>query len=114
MLAGLPAAQVRALYPSRDAFVQRQGCGPTSLAQLRSLLSGVRARGYAVEEGTVTPDFSSVAAAVLDHRGHPVAAFALTFEGAGVVAAERLRLATAVSASADALSGRLGRGRAPG
>ncbi len=108
MLAALPAAQVRALYPARDALVQRHGAGPTSLTQLRSTLTGVRTRGYAVEQGTVTPEFSSVAAAVLDHVGHPVAAVALTFEGSRVEADELARLVTAVRSSADMLSRRIG------
>ena len=79
VLAALPAAQVRALYPDRSAFVDRHGLGPTSLSALRALLAETRQRGYAVEEGEVTPAFSSVAAAVLDHNGHPVAGVAVTF-----------------------------------
>ena len=79
VLAALPAAQVRALYPDRSAFVDRHGLGPTSLSALRALLAETRQRGYAVEEGEVTPGFSSVAAAVLDHNGHPVAGVAVTF-----------------------------------
>ncbi len=112
MLSALPAAQVRALFPSRDSFVQRHGGGPSSLARLRSLLRGVRQRGYAVEEGTVTPGFSSVAAVVLDHSSHPVAAFALTYPGWRVEEPERARLAAAVGASAEELSRRIGRTRA--
>ena len=54
MLAALPAAQVRALFPHRDALVQRDGRGPTSTTQLRRELSAVRQRGHAVEDGSVT------------------------------------------------------------
>jgi DNA-binding IclR family transcriptional regulator len=79
VLAHLPAAQVRALYPDRSAFVDRHGGGPGSLSALRTLLSETRQRGYAVEEGEVTPGFASVAAAVLDHNGHPVAGLAVTY-----------------------------------
>ncbi len=79
VLAALPRAQVRALYPDRAAFVDRHGVGPTSPHALRALLSETRQRGYAVEEGEVTPGFASVAAAVLDHNGHPVAGVALTY-----------------------------------
>jgi DNA-binding IclR family transcriptional regulator len=111
MLAALPTAQVRALYPARESFVQRHGSGPVSLTQLRSILVRVRERGYAVEEGTVTPEFSSVAAAVLDHSGHPAAAFALTFQASGVEADEHARLVESVRASADELSHRIGRSR---
>jgi DNA-binding IclR family transcriptional regulator len=79
ILAQLPAAQVRALYPDRSAFVDRHGVGPTSPSTLRTLLGETRQRGYAVENGEVTPGFSSVAAAVLDHNGHPVAGVAVTY-----------------------------------
>ena len=84
MLACLPPQQVRALFPSRDAFVQRHGLGPTTLPGLRSLLARVRRDGFAMEDGTVTPEFASVASAVLDHSGYPVAGIALTFRGSDV------------------------------
>jgi hypothetical protein len=38
ILAALPSAQVRALYPDRSTFVVRHGAGPTSLRALRALL----------------------------------------------------------------------------
>ena len=62
ILAALPAAQVRALYPDRSAFVDRHGTGPPRLSALRTLLSETRQRGYATEDGEVTPGFASVAA----------------------------------------------------
>jgi DNA-binding IclR family transcriptional regulator len=79
ILAALPPNQVRALYPDRSAFVDRHGIGPTSLSALRALLSETRQRGYATEHGEVTPGFASVAAAVRDHNGHPVAGIAMTY-----------------------------------
>lgn len=79
ILAALPASQVRALYPDRDAFVDRHGKGPTSLSALRTVLSATRQRGHASEDGEVTPGLQSVAAAVLDHNAHPVAGVAVTF-----------------------------------
>lgn len=79
ILAALPAAQVRALLPDHSAFVDRHGLGPASLSALRTLLAETRQRGWAVEEGEVTPGFSSVAAAVLDHNAHPLAGVAVTF-----------------------------------
>lgn len=79
ILAALPLNQVRALYPDRSAFVDRHGTGPTSLSALRSVLTETRQRGYAVEEGEVTPGFASIAAAVVDHNGHPVAGIAVTY-----------------------------------
>ena len=57
MLAALPAAQVRALFPDRGAFVLRHAAGPDSPSALRRLLVDVRARGYATEDGEITPGF---------------------------------------------------------
>src|SRR6476469_9705852 len=106
VLADLPPAQVRALYPDRTAFVDRHGVGPQSLSGLRTLLSETRQRGYAVEEGEVTPGFASVAAAVLDHNQHPVAGVAVTYPvDAGV---EVDRTVAATLRCADALTRRLG------
>jgi len=79
ILARLPAAQVRALYPGARDFVDRHGLGPRSLSELRTVLSETRQRGYATEDGEVTPGLASVAAAVLDHNGHPVAGVAVTY-----------------------------------
>ena len=106
ILAALPAAQVRALFPDRDAFVQRTGLGPTSLSALRVLLAETRNRGFATEDGEVTAGFASVAAAVLDHNGHPVAGVAVTFraeDGPDQAAVSRV-----VGETARALTQRLG------
>ncbi len=79
MLGALPAAQVRALFPARSAFVDRTGRGPAELPSLRRLLAEARRRGWAVEDGCVTTGFASVAAPVSDHGGHPIAAISTTF-----------------------------------
>ncbi|HWC83476.1 MAG TPA: IclR family transcriptional regulator [Pseudonocardiaceae bacterium] len=79
MLGMLPAAQVRALFPDAAGFVNRTGRGPGNLPALRRLLTAQRRRGWAVEDGYVTPGFASVAVAVLDHGGRPVAAISVTF-----------------------------------
>jgi DNA-binding IclR family transcriptional regulator len=79
ILAAMPASQVRALFPSATAFVTRNDRGPTSLTQLNRLLTQTRSRGYATEDGEVTPGLGSIAAAVLDHNGQPVAGVAVTF-----------------------------------
>jgi DNA-binding IclR family transcriptional regulator len=79
LLADLPPPQVRALFPDAGAFVSRHGTGPQRLSELRRLLSEVRRSGSAGEDGEVTPGFASVAAAVHDHAGRPVAAVAVTF-----------------------------------
>ncbi len=103
ILAALPAAQVRALYPDAEAFVDRHGTGPRSLSQLRTLLADTRQRGFATEQGEVTPGLASVASAVLDHNGHPVAGLALTYADG-----DPQQLADAVRRTAAALTKRLG------
>ena len=108
MLAQLPAAQVRALVPHRDSLVQRDGHGPPTVSELRRELTAVRTRGYAVEDDSVSAGLSSVARAVLDHTGHPVAGVALTFPRAEVADAERARLVAAVGRTAATLTARIG------
>jgi len=107
ILAALPAAQVRAAYPDRAAFTTRHGAGPTGPRQLRAVLQETRQRGHAVEDGEITPGFASVAAAVLDHNGYPVAGVALTFATADASPGH----AEAVRRTAAALTARLSRGR---
>lgn len=108
MLAALPPAHVRALFPHRDTLVQRAGRGPSSVSELRRLLSTVRRRGYAEEDGQVTPGLASVARAVVDHTGHPAAGIAVTYRSEDVEETERVRLVLAVGRAATALSARLG------
>ncbi|MDQ6934757.1 MAG: IclR family transcriptional regulator [Actinomycetota bacterium] len=106
ILAALPAAQVRALYPDKDAFVLRHGLGPATLSALRVLLAETRQRGHAVEEGEVTPGLASVAAAVLDHNDLPVAGIAVTYLVGDVV--DVPDLVQRVTITARALTRRLG------
>jgi DNA-binding IclR family transcriptional regulator len=111
MLAHLPPAHVRALFPSPSAFLTRTGRGPTSLRELREVLRAERRRGFADEDGEVTPGHASVAAAAFDHGGRPTAAIAITFQDAHDVE-HRDRLGRAVVAAADALTARIS-GRRP-
>lgn len=111
MLAALPAGQVRAIHPDRESFVQRDGRGVASLSALRSVLQQVRGRGYAVEDGLLDPALMSVANAVLDHTGHPVAAVAVTWAADRSADGERDALAGAVADAASDLTRRI-RGRA--
>jgi DNA-binding IclR family transcriptional regulator len=107
ILARLPPSQVRALYPTPADFVDRHGSGPRSLGALRTVLQETRQRGYAVEHGEVTPGLASVAAAVLDHNGHPVAGVAVTYESdadAGTLVGE---LSAQVRRTAEGLTRRI-------
>lgn len=109
LLAALPTAQVRALFPDASAFTESAGraTAPATPTGLRRLLVDVRRRGHAVEEGSVTGGLSSVGQAALDHTGHPVAAVAATFPTASTDAAVRAALVHAVTGTADQLSRRL-------
>src|SRR3954467_14195015 len=105
ILAALPAAQVRALYPDREAFVLRHGTGPSSLSTLRTILAETRQRGHATEDGEITPGFASIAASVLDHNDLPLAGVAVTYPSDG--AADTDAIAEAVRSTAAALSRRV-------
>ncbi|GAA1610369.1 IclR family transcriptional regulator [Leucobacter chromiireducens] len=111
ILAALPKAQVRALYPDRDAFVHRHEIeGDARIdrySKLRAVLDETQTRGYGVERGAVTQGISSVAVPVLDHRSWPVAAVALTYRDEDVAAGEEARLVTELRATAELLSARI-------
>ncbi|MDQ2797713.1 MAG: IclR family transcriptional regulator, partial [Actinomycetota bacterium] len=108
ILAALPASQIRALFPDPSGFVLRTGIGPRSMSALRTLLVDGRRRGYALEDGEVTPGWASVAAAVLDHSGHPLAGVAVTFPAARTSDAQRARIAELVTRTAARLTRRVG------
>ncbi len=108
ILANLPSAHVRALYPGSSTFVQRHALGPTSLHALRSLLAATRRRGYASEDGHVTPGFASVAVAATDHAGTPVAAVAVTRPVGAPDEPDGGHLPALVTRSAAELTRRLG------
>jgi DNA-binding IclR family transcriptional regulator len=107
ILALLPANQLRALYPSAAHFVERHGRGPRTPSALRTLLADTRQRGYAVEDGEITPGLASVAVAVQDHNQHPVAAVAVTYPDDTATAG----LQEAVAHTAGQLTRRIGGNR---
>jgi DNA-binding IclR family transcriptional regulator len=108
MLAALPREQVRALFPGPDAFVARHGAGPRSYSALSRLLVETRRRGHAVEDGEVTPGFASVAVAVRDHGGHPVASVAVTYPQREAGPALHVELVAEVGRTARAIAHRIG------
>ncbi len=109
LLAHLPAAQVRALCAG--PLPTRTGRGPATLRELRTELVRDARRGWSVEDGEVTPGFASVAAAVFDHTGHPLAAVTLTFPDT-VDQRRRERLGSAVLGGAAVVTTRIS-GRHP-
>lgn len=114
LLAGLPRSQVRALYPSSAAFVDRTGRGPSTPGELRELLFAESTQGWAEEDGHVTQGIASVAVAAFDHSGRPAAAIGVTFAAHRFDArADRSALAASVAQAATALTKRLSGVRPP-
>jgi len=110
MLAALPAAQLRALFPNAAAFSTRNAQGPRTGSELRRLLDRVRTRGFAEEDGEITPGMASVAVVVRDHAGWPAAAIAVTFARDSVPEAAWPLLAAQLAVTAGELARRI-RGR---
>ncbi|SMQ68466.1 IclR family transcriptional regulator [Agreia sp. VKM Ac-1783] len=109
MLASMPAAQVRALFPDEKAFARRGNVrGPRSYAQLRRVLTQTRARGFAIEDETITPGIASIAVSVIDHAAWPAAAIAVTFDRASRDPADWNELADQTRRYARELSRRIG------
>lgn len=114
MLAALPPAQLRALYPDRGAFAWRgdpEASGAWRYSRLKQVLHGVREAGWAGEDGEVTEGLASVGVAVLDHVGWPAAAIAVTYRADSDAAASVDVIVPAVQAAAGELSRRIGAGR---
>ncbi|MWB97774.1 IclR family transcriptional regulator [Agromyces seonyuensis] len=109
MLAALDRPQVRALYPDAGAFAHRGDAAPTSPGELRSLLASIRAAGYAWEDGEVSPGLASVASAIRDAAGWPIAAVAITFRSDEHPRDSWPDLAEAIRPTATELQRRLGR-----
>ena len=88
ILASLPAAQVRALYPGPASFTTRTGRGPASPSALRQLLAETRRQGYASEDSEVTEGFASVALPIT--APSVVASVAVTWPAEDVPPLERV------------------------
>lgn len=108
ILAALPQQQVRALFPDRDAFALDARGAPQSLSALRQTLVDVRRQGWASEEGEVSEGLSSLAMAVVDATGYPVAAVAVTFPQDERTESLVAELVAEIGATARLLSRRLG------
>lgn len=107
MLAKLPAAQVRALFPNAAAFSNRGQAPPPAYSALKRTLDEVRSVDYGFEDGEVSPGLSSVARAVTDQSGWPVAAIAITFQSEKVPQERWPQLAERLSSHANELARRI-------
>lgn len=106
LLARLPPAQVRALFPG--PLVDRTGKGPRTLGELRRVLAEDARRGWSIEDGYITEGFASIAACAFDHVGHPTAAVAVTFRRDTRPEEDWPALAQRTRAAAAELTRRLG------
>lgn len=85
MLAALPVAQLHALYDGVLQLEVRPGWDADlgySVARVLAEAKETRARGHAVEDGEVTPGLASLAVAVRNRAGWPIAALAVTYPAA--------------------------------
>ncbi|WP_067804888.1 IclR family transcriptional regulator [Actinomadura formosensis] len=110
ILAHLPPAQVRALFPRH--LIDRTGKGPTSLRDLRRTLAEDARQGWSCEDGHITEGFTSIAACAFDHTGHPTAAITVTFRRQDHPPETWPTLAAQIRTSAASLTTRL-TGRPP-
>lgn len=109
ILAALPKAQVRALFPDASAFVPGQGDSADldRYSKLRSILDETLTRGYALETESVSTGMASVAVAALDHRTWPVAAVAVTVPVSEATIDRQQELASQAASCARELSRRI-------
>ncbi|WP_166828490.1 IclR family transcriptional regulator [Brevibacterium limosum] len=109
IMSAMPLAQVRAMYPAGSTFASRNDREPTvtSYADLKVVLNAARQRGYAFEDGEVTPELTTLAVPVKDHLGWPVAAVAVTFTSTGWPDSDRPELVAEINSAADELSRRI-------
>lgn len=108
ILAHWPEAEVRALFADA-AMPAATAHTATDIEALLARLAADRAAGLAWSEGFFEPEIGSVAAAVRDASGRPVAAINVSGQVAAFRGAEaRKRIGAAVGAAAARLSERLG------
>ncbi|MGG5817725.1 IclR family transcriptional regulator [Falsiroseomonas sp. HW251] len=106
ILAHLPEAEVRALYAGAPMTAVTPHTA-TTVDGLLARLAQDREAGLAWSEGFFEPGIGSVAAAVRDARGRPVAAINVSGQVVNFEA-NRARIGAAVSDAAAEISGRLG------
>lgn len=105
MLALLAPEQLRAALTALPGL--DRGEGHLRLSELRRELAEVRQRGFAIEDGEVTPGLMSIAVAVVDSQDYPIASVAVTAPRDS--APDLDNLAREAARTARSISRRLGR-----
>ncbi len=108
MLAQLSDAQISAIFPTKDRFVDRTGAGPTTLRELKDVLRADRERGWSIEHGSTTENVTCIAAAAIDNAGLPVLSIGVSFFSDRVPAADYEPIAAELTDAAARLSRRFG------
>lgn len=104
ILARLPLDDARAIV-ERSRRVERTMRAKTDVDSIMDEVDTARQKGYAINDRSITLEHRSVASALLDSSGHPVAAINISVSVHRVTMAElRKRLAPAVVATADKIS----------
>lgn len=78
IMAHLPKPELLAALQGETEFVNRTGRGPRTFSQLSAELSLTRRRGYAEEDGEVTPGVRTIAVPVFDVLERPIAAIGVS------------------------------------
>ncbi|MWV48541.1 helix-turn-helix domain-containing protein [Rathayibacter sp. VKM Ac-2803] len=108
MLAQLSDAQIAAIFPTKDRFVDRTGAGPATLRELRELLRADRERGWSIEHGSTTENVTCIAAAAVDNAGLPVLSVGVSFFSDRVPQEDYSGIAAELTGAAARLSRRFG------
>lgn len=106
LLARLPDAEVRRMYPTGLPPVAPNA--PTTLDALFDRLAEIRANGYALSHGEATPGVDAISVAVGDPRTGESVALCIVFPGAVVGATERAAILRGLRAGAAEIAARTG------
>jgi DNA-binding IclR family transcriptional regulator len=107
LLAALPVVEFRAIYPDAAALAERTDAGPRTVRELRRLVEAERETGISVEDGHVSVGIASLAVAVRDRAGRPLAAIGVSLPSEQLPE-RREALTAAIERASQALRRRIG------